>query len=114
MSGTRNLALLKRGVSNSLLFRVIACSCLCTVCSLPPTVQFFCEVFLVMEGGYFSMLFVVLFYFFLFLGGLVPLFLVGGMLRRHCDLVYGLGRAHSGLFSLAFLVFWRFLLFTVC
>lgn len=114
VSGTRKLALLKGGISSSLFLRVIACSCLCTVCSLPPTAQFFCEVFLVLEGGYFRILFMVVFYSFLFLGGLIPLFLVGTVLRRHCDLVYGLGRVYSGLFSLFFLVFWRFILFVVC
>lgn len=93
---------------------MISCSCLCTVCSLPPTVQFFCEVSLVLEGGYFRVLFMAVFYLFLFFGGLVPLFLVGTLLSRHYDLVFGLGCVYSGLFSLFFLIFWSFVLFVVC
>lgn len=87
VSSTRNLFLLKRGVSGRLLFRVLCCSALCTVCSLPPTVQFFCEVSLMVGATVFRSLFVLVLYGFLFLGGLIPLFLLGTLLTRHCDVV---------------------------
>lgn len=85
VSSTRKLSLLKCGISRRLFFRFLCCSRLCTVCSLPPSVQFFCEVTLMVGAGSFRGLFIGLLYGFIFLGGLIPLFLAGSLLTRHCD-----------------------------
>lgn len=113
-TATRNLGLVKGGVSGSLLFRVLACCALCTVCSLPPTTQFFCEVSLMVDAGGSMRLMLLVLYVFVFMGGLVPLFLVGSLLRRHYDISHGLGMYWGKVFSIFFLVLWRFILFLVC
>nr|QDA21731.1 NADH dehydrogenase subunit 4 [Amphimerus sp. JM-2019] len=111
VSGTRNLLLLKNGVSGSSLLRVLACSCLCTACSLPPTVQFFCEVALAGQSFFVSVLFMLVLFAFLFLGGLIPLFLLGLLLTRHCDVNYGGRCVFSSMLSVSFLIVWSFLFF---
>nr|YP_010853284.1 NADH dehydrogenase subunit 4 [Metorchis xanthosomus]WGM81703.1 NADH dehydrogenase subunit 4 [Metorchis xanthosomus] len=113
VSGTRNLFLLKSAVSGSLLLRVLACFCLCTVCSLPVTIQFFCEVLFLWEAFFNSVLFGVVLFIYLFFGGLIPLFLVGVILSRHWDINYGGRCVFSGLASMGFLIFWSFALFLV-
>nr|YP_009169736.1 NADH dehydrogenase subunit 4 [Metorchis orientalis]ALD61610.1 NADH dehydrogenase subunit 4 [Metorchis orientalis] len=111
--GTRNLFLLKSAVSGSLFLRILASFCLCTVCSLPVTVQFFCEVLFLGEAFTKSVLFGVVLFLNLFFGGLVPLFLMAVVLTRHWDINYGGRYAGSGVASLWFLVVWSFTLFLV-
>nr|AYV63036.1 NADH dehydrogenase subunit 4 [Haplorchis taichui] len=112
---TRNLALLKSGISGSLLFRVLACCCLCTACSLPPTVQFFCEVSLMTDGAWSGGFFLLVFYAYVFMGGLMPLFLVGSLLSRHYDVSFHGGSAIGvKVYSLFYLIMWSFGLFLVC
>nr|QJP05334.1 NADH dehydrogenase subunit 4 [Clonorchis sinensis] len=113
VSGTRNLFLMKSAVSGSLFLRVLVCFCLCTVCSLPVTVQFFCEILFLWEAFSKSVLFGVVLFVYLFLGGLVPLFLMGVVLSRHWDISYGGRYVYSGVVSVGFLVFWSFSLFLV-
>nr|QBE89936.1 NADH dehydrogenase subunit 4 [Opisthorchis sudarikovi] len=113
VSGTRNLFLLKGAVSGSLFLRILACFCLCTVCSLPGTVQFFCEVLFLGEAFFKDVLFGVVLFIYLFMGGLVPLFLMGVILSRHWDMRYGGRNVFSGVISIGFLVFWSFALFLV-
>lgn len=81
--GTRKLFLLKRAVSGSLFLRVLTGFCLCTVCSLPVTVQFFCEVLFLGEAFMKRILFGVVLFLYLFFGGLIPLFLMALVLTRH-------------------------------
>nr|UDU84920.1 NADH dehydrogenase subunit 4 [Glypthelmins quieta] len=114
VSGSRNWLLLKNGVSNSVLFRLCCVACLCTVASLPPMLQFFSEVFVVCVAGVSSGLLVLAMSFYLFLGGLVPTFLVGGLLTRHYSIGFGCGLVFSGVCSVLFLVFWSFVLFLLC
>nr|UFQ89062.1 NADH dehydrogenase subunit 4 [Rhodobothrium cf. paucitesticulare DJM-2021]UFQ89110.1 NADH dehydrogenase subunit 4 [Rhodobothrium cf. paucitesticulare DJM-2021] len=80
MTGTRNWLLVKEGVSGKSLMFFVVLSFL-SLCSFPPTLQFFCEVNLLSESS-FSYLFIVFWLFYLFLGGLVPLTLCGHVLIR--------------------------------
>lgn len=114
ISSTRKLLLLKGGVGSRLLLRCVACAGLCTACSLPPTVQFFSEVILVSCRGGFRVVFMILLYLFLFGGGLVPLFIIGNLIRRHCDVSSRGDVKVVGVFSLVILLCWSFLLFLVC
>lgn len=76
----------------------------CTVASLPPTAQFFCEVFILLEAGGIGKFFILLLCLYLFLGGLVPLFLLGGLLTRHFRIGLGSGYIFGALGSIVFLV----------
>nr|UFQ88654.1 NADH dehydrogenase subunit 4 [Divaricobothrium sp. LRP 10377] len=80
MTNSRNWVLLKDGVSGSSITMYSLLAFL-SLCSFPPTIQFFCEVNLLMD----SSISVYLFLFwscYLFLGGLVPLVLCGHTLIR--------------------------------
>nr|UFQ88702.1 NADH dehydrogenase subunit 4 [Alveobothrium grabatum]UFQ88714.1 NADH dehydrogenase subunit 4 [Alveobothrium grabatum]UFQ88726.1 NADH dehydrogenase subunit 4 [Alveobothrium grabatum] len=79
-TNSRNWLLLKDGVSGN----AILLSCLLallSLCSFPPTLQFFCEVNLLMESVYSAHL-VVFWCFYLFFGGLIPLVLCGHSIIR--------------------------------
>nr|UFQ88510.1 NADH dehydrogenase subunit 4 [Rhinebothrium sp. 3 DJM-2021] len=79
-TNSRNWLLLKEGIGGkALMFSVIIS--LLSLCSFPPTLQFFCEVSLVMEST-FSFYFLLFWSLYLFLGGLVPLILCGHSLIR--------------------------------
>lgn len=84
--------------------RCLAASCFCTVASLPPTVQFFSEVFILREAGVLSSFFICAFYFYLFCSGLVPLFLLGSLLRRHYSISFAGGGVWCYFSSMLFLV----------
>ncbi|KAA3669750.1 ND4 (mitochondrion) [Paragonimus westermani] len=113
VSGSRNWAVLKFSLSGSLLMRFLAGSCLCTVASLPPTVQFFCEVHTLWEAGPVAVSFVLGLFCYLFCGGLIPIFVLSGLLTRHYSVSFGSGYAFSGLSSMLFLLLWSFILFLV-
>nr|YP_009326178.1 NADH dehydrogenase subunit 4 [Paragonimus ohirai]APD26970.1 NADH dehydrogenase subunit 4 [Paragonimus ohirai] len=113
VSGSRNWAVLKFGLSNSLLMRFLVGACLCTVASLPPTVQFFCEVHTLWEAGPLAFNFVFGLFCYLFCGGLVPVFTLGGLLTRHYSIGFSVSPIFMGLFSVLFLLFWSFTLFLV-
>lgn len=113
MSGSRNWAVLKFGLSGSLLMRFLVGACLCTVASLPPTVQFFCEVHTLWEAGPITACFVFGLFCYLFCGGLVPMFVLRGLLTRHYRIGLGPGVVFMGLFSVFFLLMWSFILFLV-
>lgn len=73
--------------------RVLCGACLCTAASLPPTVQFFSEVFLVEVSGVRRFSFSVALFLYLFMGGLIPMFLLGSLLTRHYTLGWGSTRS---------------------
>nr|BBB87236.1 NADH dehydrogenase subunit 4 [Moniezia sp. MN-2015] len=80
LTNTRNWLLLKSGISGSGVLVVLIVSLL-SLCSFPPTIQFFCEVGIVsLSGGVF--VYFLFWCFYLFLGGLVPLVLCGHLLLR--------------------------------
>lgn len=82
-ANTRNWLLIKSGVRGKTSMLVLTLSLL-SLCSFPPTIQFFCEVNLLSESSR-SFLFLAFWCAYLFLGGLVPLVLCGHMLiRREC------------------------------
>ena len=89
VSGSRNWRILKYCLSGRLFMRCLVASCLCTVASLPPTLQFFSEVFILSEAGVLRVFFICAFYFYLFCSGLVPLFLIGRLLSRHYSISFG-------------------------
>nr|UFJ44422.1 NADH dehydrogenase subunit 4 [Glypthelmins sp. LW2G] len=111
ITGSRNWFLVKNCVSSSLLIRACVAACLCTVASLPPTIQFFSEVFIICSSGEFSVVYIFLLSVYLFLGGLVPVFLLGGLLSRHYSISFGYGSVYAGLCSVVFLLVWSYLIF---
>nr|AIN37089.1 NADH dehydrogenase subunit 4 [Hypoderaeum sp. Hubei-2014] len=113
VSGTRNWVMLKGSISSSLLLRCLAVACVSSAASIPPTINFFSEVMILSEGGFVSMLFAYMVSLYLFVGGLVPLFLVGCLLSRHYSISFGCGHVLSYIGGVWFLVGWCFLLFLV-
>nr|QGL09327.1 NADH dehydrogenase subunit 4 [Clinostomum complanatum]UYP50944.1 NADH dehydrogenase subunit 4 [Clinostomum complanatum] len=81
--GSRNWLLIKTVMGGSLFNRLIVCLSLCSAASLPPTVQFFCEVFVLFEVGKFSACVFGVFCLYLFVSSLVPFFLLGSLVTRH-------------------------------
>jgi hypothetical protein len=80
---------------------------------LPPTLQFFSEVFIVSEGGPISISLLLALFVYLFMGGLIPVFLLGSLLTRHYRIGFGEKNIFGFLTSILFLVLWRFGLFLV-
>nr|UFQ88642.1 NADH dehydrogenase subunit 4 [Rhinebothrium sp. 1] len=80
ISSSRNWLLLKESVGGKYTMLVGVLSLL-SLCSFPPTLQFFCEVNLLIGSG-FSLIFIVFWSCYLFFGGLVPLILCGHLLIR--------------------------------
>nr|YP_009144949.1 NADH dehydrogenase subunit 4 [Calicophoron microbothrioides]AKJ83398.1 NADH dehydrogenase subunit 4 [Calicophoron microbothrioides] len=113
VSGSRNWNVLKYCLSSSLFMRCLVASCLCTVASLPPTLQFFSEVFILSEAGVLSSFFICAFYFYLFCSGLVPLFLIGSLLSRHYSISFAGGGIWCYFSSMLFLIVWSFVCFVV-
>lgn len=80
---SRNWLLLKSGIRGKIIMILLTVSLL-SLCSFPPTLQFFCEVNLLMESTM-SCVFLVFWALYLFFGGLVPLILCGHVLiRKEC------------------------------
>lgn len=80
LTKSRNWLLLKSGVSKGCLLLLVIFSLL-SLCSFPPTIQFFCEVGLIKVSlGFVS--YILFWSVYLFLGGLVPLVLCGHLLIR--------------------------------
>nr|QXU59696.1 NADH dehydrogenase subunit 4 [Duthiersia expansa] len=77
---TRNWLLLKQGVCGWFPTLLITVGLL-SLCSFPPTIQFFCEVYL-LSSSMQSYLYLVFWGAYLFFGGLVPLVLCGHILVR--------------------------------
>nr|UFQ88822.1 NADH dehydrogenase subunit 4 [Rhinebothrium sp. MZUSP 8018] len=75
VTGSRNWLLLKEGVSSKG-FTVAVSLSLLSLCSFPPTLQFFCEVNLLSQSGH-SFILLCFWCFYLFFGGLIPLILCG-------------------------------------
>lgn len=111
--GTRNWSVLKCTFSSSLVFRILGVVSLCMVASIPPTVTFFSEVFILKDVGGFSRGVLFLFFVYLFMSGLVPLFVVGGLLTRHYSIGYGFEFIGRFLGGLLFFILWGYLLFLV-
>nr|BDI55376.1 NADH dehydrogenase subunit 4 [Cylindrotaenia japonica] len=81
LSNSRNWVLVKHCVS-SRSYVLLSLLCLLSLCSFPTTIQFFCEVYLVVASS--SLLIYLFFWFvYLFMGGLVPLVLCGHLLVRN-------------------------------
>nr|QBF03689.1 NADH dehydrogenase subunit 4 [Echinostoma sp. JM-2019] len=113
VSGTRNWVVLKGSLSGSLLLRCLAVACVSSAASVPPTINFFSEVLILSDGGMVSMMFAGMLSVYLFVSGLVPLFLVGCLLSRHYSISFGCGHISSYIGGVWFLVGWCFLLFLV-
>nr|BAV82941.1 NADH dehydrogenase subunit 4 [Fasciola hepatica] len=113
VSGSRNWLVLKSAVSGSLVVRCILVMCICSVASVPPTVNFFSEVVILSEVGFSWLFYSLLFCVYLFVGGLVPVFLLGCLLSRHCTIGYDRGYVVSYVGGIVFLVVWCYVMFVV-
>nr|BDI27938.1 NADH dehydrogenase subunit 4 [Cylindrotaenia sp. MN-2022] len=81
LSNSRNWVLVKHCVS-SRSYVFLSALCLLSLCSFPVTIQFFCEVYLVMSSSG-LLIYLFFWFFYLFMGGLVPLVLCGHLLVRN-------------------------------
>nr|AIB52357.1 NADH dehydrogenase subunit 4 [Spirometra erinaceieuropaei] len=104
---TRNLVLLKSGVGGVCTTLVIVFGLL-SLCSFPPTIQFFCEVF-VLSSSMFSFVYFCFWCFYLFCAGLVPLILCGHILIRGESFEGGSFVVISFGFLFLYLCFWCYL-----
>nr|UFQ89050.1 NADH dehydrogenase subunit 4 [Serendip sp. MZUSP 7987] len=105
VSNTRNWVMLKSGISGQSLIYVVLVGLL-SLCSFPPTLQFFCEVNLLSVSSS-SFVFLAFWACYLFFGGLVPLVLCGHVLiRNEC--------VESVEFSLFPFILYFFYLFMWC
>nr|UFQ89146.1 NADH dehydrogenase subunit 4 [Anindobothrium lisae] len=106
-TNSRNWVLLKTGVSGTMimLFFVIA---MLSLCSFPPTMQFFSEVNL-LKDSIISWLLLIFWVFYLFFGGLVPMVFCGHSLIRN-EAVEASGYSLSCfVFYFLYLALWCFL-----
>nr|CAI7563740.1 nad4 [Spirometra erinaceieuropaei] len=104
---TRNLVLLKSGVGGVYTTLVIVFGLL-SLCSFPPTIQFFCEVF-VLSSSTFSFVYLCFWCFYLFCAGLVPLILCGHILIRGESFEGSSFVVFSFGFLFLYLCFWCYL-----
>ena len=104
---------MKYSLARSLSVRCLCGAALCTSASLPPTLQFFSEVFVVSESGLFRFLLVLPLFVYIFMGGLIPVFLLGSLLTRHYSVGLGPNFISGFLCSVLFLVILSFSLFLV-
>lgn len=111
--GSRSWLVVKNSVGGRLGFRVLCVGSLCTSASIPPTIQFFREVGILVDCSWTSLGFLALVCFYLFFGGLVPLFLVGYLLGRHIAYEYKFFQTGVLLISCLFLCLWRYILFLI-
>nr|QXU59660.1 NADH dehydrogenase subunit 4 [Cephalochlamys namaquensis] len=106
-TGTRNWLLLKSGISGiSSMFIVIFG--LLSLCSFPTTIQFFCEVFIVVSSS-FSWVYLVFWCLYLFFGGLIPLVLCGHLLVRCDSCEYNSVLNYSYTFYFLYIILWCYL-----
>nr|AYH51365.1 NADH dehydrogenase subunit 4 [Cardiocephaloides medioconiger] len=112
LCGSRNWMVIKSVLGGSLFFRVLICLGLCTAASLPPIIQFFVEVNLLLWVGFSSITLFFIFCFYLFFSSLIPLFFLGFLMSRQFCVSYV---SFSGLISFSscvtFLSIWCFFLF---
>lgn len=106
LCGRRNWVLLKSGVRRrKIMFYTVLR--LLSLCSFPPTIQFFCEVGLI--SCCHSLVFILFWSFYLFFGGLVPLILAGHSLIR-CEFTENGYCRYIKFFNFFFfLCFWCYL-----
>lgn len=95
---------MKNCFSSNIFLRLLGGGCLCTVASLPPTVQFFSEISILIEGGRLRGIFIFGFFCYLFLGGLVPVSLLGYLFTRHYSIRFSGGCVFMGTLSVLLLL----------
>nr|YP_010166573.1 NADH dehydrogenase subunit 4 [Tamerlania zarudnyi]QRV61242.1 NADH dehydrogenase subunit 4 [Tamerlania zarudnyi] len=114
VSGSRNWLLLK-GVSGGGIMRYLVIWFLLVASGLPPTLQFFGDVGFIMSCGGFSFVLFSLMAFFIFVGGLTPMLILGNMLTRcHGAVIYLSSSSMVDLHCLIMIAVWNFALFLVC
>lgn len=111
ISKTRNWVLIKSSINGINLIMIVVFRLL-RLCSFPTTIQFFCEVNLVINSS--NLLLLIIFWFcYLFLGGLVPLVLCGHLLIRR-EFYESVGvSCYSYFYFLVFSCFWCYLGFFI-
>lgn len=95
--GSRNWMVLKGGFMGNTLVVYFCVLSLFSAASIPPTITFFSEVLFVESGIHKALVLVCLFCVYLFVGGLIPLFLLGSLLGYGV----GLGIRSSGFYNYA-------------
>lgn len=80
---------------------------LLSLCSFPPSLQFFCEVFLLWKASY-SVLCVIYLSLYLFFGGIIPMVLCANLLCR-CEGVNSSVVSYNYLYYFFYLVVWCFM-----
>nr|UDU84932.1 NADH dehydrogenase subunit 4 [Haematoloechus sp. CW13H] len=113
ISGSRNWLIIKNYISGFPLVRFLCVMCFGVICSLPPLVQFFCEVSVVLLGLFYGIAFIVLFSVYLFCSGVVPLILLGTLLSNHYSVSYTGGFIYSGVNVICLLLLWSFFMFLI-
>lgn len=105
LSNSRNWLLLKSRINGKMTMMVVVFSLL-TLCSFPPTIQFFCEVNLLsLSSGF--LIYILFWSVYLFFGGLVPLVLCGHLLvRNEYFEEYKCSRRYRFIFFLFYLCWW--------
>nr|YP_010947751.1 NADH dehydrogenase subunit 4 [Azygia robusta]WMH04198.1 NADH dehydrogenase subunit 4 [Azygia robusta]WMH04210.1 NADH dehydrogenase subunit 4 [Azygia robusta] len=109
--GSRNWSVIKSALGGSLFLRVVSVMGIFTAASIPPTATFFCEVAVLQQSllGFSGLS--LLFCFYLFFSGLVPLFVLGFLLsRQSCVSVVGVS-VWSYFSSVVFLLLWLYSVF---
>lgn len=101
---SRNWVMLKTGVRGKITMSIVIVGLL-SLCSFPPTLQFFCEVFLLLSST-FSFYYLFFWGFYLFFGGLVPLVLCSHLLIRNESVETSRYTTHGFLFLFLGLVIW--------
>lgn len=105
--GSRKWLLIKSSIAGNRIMLYFIFSLL-RLCSFPTTIQFFCEVGLV-SCRFFKLIYMLFWCFYLFLGGLVPLVLIGHSLIR-CEYIdRGSGEFMKFFNVFFFLCFWCYL-----
>lgn len=107
VSKTRNLILLKSSLGGVFPTLVVVLGLL-SLCSFPPTIQFFCEVFL-LSSSVFSLVYCGFWWLYLFFAGLVPLVLCGHILVRGESFEGACYTVFCFSFLFLYLCFWCYL-----
>nr|YP_003934526.1 NADH dehydrogenase subunit 4 [Benedenia hoshinai]ABK58255.1 NADH dehydrogenase subunit 4 [Benedenia hoshinai] len=82
VSGSRNWLLINNVNNNSFIFRILLVISILTLASFPPTIQFISEIHILIHS-LFNFNLILLYSFYLFIGGLVPLLLLSYLISRN-------------------------------
>lgn len=113
ISGSRNWGVLKSLFTSPRFITVSTVACLFTAASVPPTITFMSEVLFLPTGLFLNSVLIFMFCIYLFLSGLVPLFLLAYVAGRSTSLSVQRFSIWNYFGSLFFLILWMYLLFVI-